>query len=301
MNIKPCLALASLSLLLLGGCKDSSLSANNCIDLNGGCNVTTPPPSVVISSKINDTGIDWCANDNTNRNADATDKVQGCDDYSISHPMQDGHTGRDAQARAGTLVKIGAGHAGFDFTKLSAVDGTALAIQNAAWDDAGNEAAGTQWGCVRDNVTGLIWETKTNTAGLHNSSNTYTWFNDDATNNGGANGVANGGSCTGSDCDTKAYVSAVNALNSNSGLCGANDWRLPSKEELQSIVHKGTVNPAIDTTFFPNTQSNYYWSASAYAYVYNSDYAWIVYFNYGFESSSSKSYSRYARLVRAGQ
>jgi hypothetical protein len=36
-----------------------------------------------------------------------------------TYPRQDGRFGRDAKARAGTLTKIGAGVAGFDYTKVA--------------------------------------------------------------------------------------------------------------------------------------------------------------------------------------
>ena len=54
------------------------------------------------------------------------------------------------------------GHAGFSFTKL---------------DRNGNPlpAAATSWSCVRDNVTGLTWEVKTNDGGIHDKDNTYWW------------------------------------------------------------------------------------------------------------------------------
>lgn len=61
---------------------------------------------------------------------------------------QDANAGRDDAASGGTLVKIGAGAAGFDFTKLAA-DGAVL--------PAG--AGAPQWRCTRDNVTGLVWRT----------------------------------------------------------------------------------------------------------------------------------------------
>ena len=47
---------------------------------------------------------------------------------------------------------------------------------------------------------------------------------------------------------------------------GYSDWRLPNRNELQSIVDYSRYNPAIDTTFFPGTVASYYWSSTTYAY-----------------------------------
>jgi uncharacterized repeat protein (TIGR02543 family) len=129
------------------------------------------------SIQLNDTGIDWCADGDTN-NLDCP--VAG-------YPGQDGVYGRDTLARAGLLEKVGAGAAGFDFTKLDA-NGQDL------------PATATDWTCVRDNVTGLIWEVKTTDGGLRDKDQTYTWD------------------------DSFTYASDVNTQ----ALCGFNDWRVPT-------------------------------------------------------------------------
>jgi hypothetical protein len=109
-------------------------------------------------------------------------------------------SGRDALAAAGALAKKGVGHAGFDYAKLDA-NGAELPADAA------------QWSCVRDNVTGLIWEIKTGDGGLHDKDWTYTWHEPDKTKNGGKPGRKNGGSCgKTSRCDTQGFVRAVNAI-----------------------------------------------------------------------------------------
>ncbi|EPO2947314.1 DUF1566 domain-containing protein [Vibrio cholerae] len=224
---------------------------------------------------LNDTGIDWCANGSQN-NLDCP--VQG-------YEGQDGEHGRDAQALAGKLPKVGAGTAGFDFTKL---------------DASGEElpASASDWSCVRDNVTGLIWEVKqpAGSAGLRDANHTYSWYNPDNNTNGGHAGKQNGGTCQGSACDTYAFVNAVNSQ----GLCGASDWRLPSVHELFSIVHSGRSAPAIDPSYFPHTsQHSGYWSSSPYAY--DSNRVWGVNFDYGGAGYGYKGDSPHVHLVRAGQ
>ncbi|EIY4763876.1 DUF1566 domain-containing protein [Vibrio cholerae] len=224
---------------------------------------------------LNDTGIDWCADGNQN-NLDCP--VQG-------YEGQDGEHGRDALARKGQLQKIGGGAAGFDFTKL---------------DNSGNPLPETasEWSCVRDNVSGLIWEVKqpAGSAGLRDANHTYSWYNPDNSTNGGHAGTQNGGTCQGSACDTDAFVNAVNSQ----GLCGASDWRLPSVNELLSIVHNGRVEPAIDQNYFPHTsQYNWYWSSSPCANY--SDYTWGVESSVGLVFDRNKGSSHLVRLVRAGQ
>jgi|GEM_PF-3194727 len=237
------------------------------------------------SLPLNDTGIDWWANENTNY---------------ITAPLTS-HPGQDTKARAGTLQKVGAGAKGFDFTKLGA-DGQPLAVQNGTWSDSGNENAGTKWSCVKDNRTGLIWEVKVNDpVHLRHRGHTYTWYNPDSATSGGDAGTRNDGSCgAGNTCDTQGFVEAVNAA----GFCGASDWRMPRAAELQSIVDYGRYNPAIDTDFFPNTQSSIFWSSSPYAY--SAGGTWSLGFDYGFVGNFygegyGKSNSFQARLVRGGQ
>jgi len=232
---------------------------------------------------LNDTGITDCWNDTGVANGSVA--ADGG-----THPRQDCRYGRDAAAAAGTLPKVGAGSKGFDFTKI-ANNGSVLPASATLGSGA------TDWACTRDNVTGLIWEVKTS-SGLRSKSYTYTWYDSNSSTNGGSVGTASGGSCeTTGRCDTEKFVADVNSV----GLCGASNWRMPSRQELVSIVDysRPYPGPSIDTPYFPNTPASSFWSASAYAD--DSGGAWFVVFGYGYASSLVKYGSYQVRLVRAGQ
>jgi hypothetical protein len=81
-------------------------------------------------------------------------------------------------------------------------------------------------------------------------------------------------------------------------LAGYSDWRLPNRNELQSIVDYSRENPAIDTTFFPGTVTSEYWSSTTGAGI--TSIAWYIYFGYGSVSSYVKTGYCYVRAVRGG-
>jgi hypothetical protein len=208
-------------------------------------------------------------------------------------PGQDGQRGADIIEQNGLIEKAGRGKAGFDFTRL-----------NANGDE--QDANADSWSCVRDNVTGLVWEVKTNDGAFQDTDYTYSWYSE--TVNGGFAGDQTGANatCLLANCNTAAYVQAVNAQ----GLCGFYDWRLPTHDELFSLMHLGIADDvAIDEEYFPNTgavttEPLWYWTSVPSADGVNSDdaqNAWALDFDSGVDNFLNKSSAVRVRLVRAGR
>ncbi len=91
-----------------------------------------------------------------------------------------------------------------------------------------------------------------------------------------------------------------------------NDWRLPSRNELQTIVDYTQYDPSINREAFPDTMSFYYWSSTTPVGIFWSpasttpfgitDHAWRVDFTIGSVGYYGYKYnSYYVRAVRAGQ
>jgi hypothetical protein len=94
-------------------------------------------------------------------------------------------------------------------------------------------------------------------------------------------------------------LKAASQFNAEGGYADYRDWRVPNIKELNSIVERRCVNPAINTAVFPNTPSGGTWSSSPSADA--SEYAWGVTFSYGHEAHGFKASSNSLRLVRGGQ
>jgi hypothetical protein len=125
-----------------------------------------------------------------------------------------------------------------------------------------NAFADNNDGTITDNATGLMWQKE-------KAPGSYTWQ------------------------QAKNYCD-------NLTLAGKNDWRLPTKNELQSIVDYGDYNPAMSTVF--GTFDSYYpfWSSTVSAG--SSDDAWYVSFDEGETYFREKTFSSYyVRAVRGGK
>jgi len=131
------------------------------------------------------------------------------------------------------------------------------------------EAIAPSWSMVRDNRSGLTWEIKTETEGLHYWKQRYDW--------------------------QTAQTDFIDRLN-NEKFGGADDWRLPTVRELVSITEKFRFLPAINTVYFPFTRAHDYWSAVPDAG--DAANAWRVHFCRGYVNSMPTTNEYYVRAVR---
>jgi hypothetical protein len=116
-------------------------------------------------------------------------------------------------------------------------------------------------GTVTDNVTGLIWQQ--------------------------------------SDDDNKRTWAAAGSYCTNLTLAGSSNWRLPTTNELMSLIDYSVPypGPTIDSLFSGTSASaSGYWSSSSHAGY--PDSAWDVTFYYGYVGYSNKTYYGYVRCVR---
>ena len=212
-----------------------------------------------INILVRNEGIDFQApvNDSGLRNRAAAGNT--CD-----IPQKDCLSGRDF-----THNDDSDGVAGFSFTKL---------------DESGNELLATadNWHCVKDNVTGLIWEVKTDHTEpslrtLRDKRWIYSYYKQRFVDSDGSDGIDNGppnygtdriyggpadiginslGDFCGNDqliCTSEQYVKDVNTIK----LCGYTDWRIPRYVELFSLKILNEYELSFDKNYFPDTQDAY--------------------------------------------
>ncbi|RTE87764.1 MULTISPECIES: DUF1566 domain-containing protein [Gammaproteobacteria] len=220
---------------------------------DGSAQVSATPVSAGASAGgLNDTGATNCAS--------AMSANVSCLNFMV--PDQDAEHGRDADLANSNLTKEGDGAGSLDLTKLNA-GGVALTVQDQAWDNGGNEVVGTQWSCVQDNVTGLVWDSRVNdVTNYRHKENFYTWYNSTPTENGGDAGLEEDTmavppfACVDGICNTESYVAELNA----SAHCGFTDWRLPTMPEMYDLF--GSEH-RVDADYFPHiVPMTPYWTAN---------------------------------------
>ena len=147
--------------------------------------------------------------------------------------------------------------------------------------------------CVYDSSTGLFWEGKT-ANGIRAGTGSYT--NYDSTSSAQKSG---GGIPTQAEIDASTNsIGYVNSVNAGSGLCGFTNWRLPTKEELLGIVDLSQASAEkIDSSWFPNTQADRYWTSSPNVNNSNTS-ARVVQFNDGGEFYGYREQGYPVRLMR---
>ncbi|HOX43325.1 MAG TPA: DUF1566 domain-containing protein [Myxococcota bacterium] len=114
-------------------------------------------------------------------------------------------------------------------------------------------------GVVEDQVTGLAWQQAT-------PVETYDWW------------------------EARDYCQALS-------LGGHDDWRLPSRVELVSLLDLGRIDPTIDPGAFPGTPSDFYWSSSPVPFL---GFAYGVRFELGFVYDHDANGGGRVRCVRGG-
>jgi hypothetical protein len=129
-------------------------------------------------------------------------------------------------------------------------------------------------GTVTDNLTGLMWEQKTNDGGKRDKNLTYTWK------------------------DALAYCETL-------VHAGFSDWRLPNTKELERVVDLNASNPAIDTEYFANTSNGKYWTSTTCTKCHQRK-AFTIDFSsgelyYGNKLKDDVYFENYVRCVRTAE
>ncbi len=110
-----------------------------------------------------------------------------------------------------------------------------------------------------------------------------------------------GASCATGTAGEFTWSNALSAAK-NSSFAGFTDWRVPSKQELESIVDDTCSNPAINVGVFPGVSvSTFSWTSTTF--VNQTDLAWGVDFTPGYPDGRKKADGSFGavRLVRGGQ
>ena len=115
--------------------------------------------------------------------------------------------------------------------------------------DNNGKPTATNAHCASNASSGLTWELKTDDGGVHDKDNVYRW---------GGTGAEKTGTIFFDD-----WNNLLIATNKEK-LCGFDDWRAPTIDELKTLATNIGKNPAIDTSTFPLTLAMPYWSVSTY-------------------------------------
>jgi len=122
---------------------------------------------------------------------------------------------------------------------------------------------------IRDDTNGTVIDTKTNLMWQDNSDNNIS-------------GLRKGWTDTLNYCE-------------NLTLAGYSDWRLPNYNELESLVDRSRLNPAISPIFKYVGTTSYYWTSTRY----DESNAWFVRFSDGEGATGATIFDgAYVRCVR---
>ena len=200
------------------------------------------------------------------------------------------------------------------------------ALANARFVDNGD-------GTITDTTTGLMWEKKSDDGTIHDKDNKYTWTRKrsgacemtgsvlDCTPGTEPNGTVFTDflrAMNNASCESKDSVLECDQSTPEQGFAGYTDWRLPSAEELLTLLEpwdfltnmRNFFNPKAAAIFHAGcmagctvttcscTKANRYWSSdSGKNYPPN---ACTVHFLTGQRDVDFKGNSNYVRAVRGG-
>jgi hypothetical protein len=125
------------------------------------------------------------------------------------------------------------------------------------------DLGGAGRGVVTDQVTGLVWQRQP-------LPGTHGW------------------------ADARAACACL-------ALAGHDDWRLPTRMELVSLVDYTRSEPAIDVAAFPDTAPVWFWTSSLLAddsLAPGATFAWFVYFENGYSNFHETDAAYRVRCVR---
>ena len=156
-------------------------------------------------------------------------------------------------------------------------DGELRRGEPRSYQDNGN-------GTIRDKRTALTWEKLANDGSIHDKDNTYSWS------------------------DAFAKIDDLNTA----AFAGASDWRLPNESELETIIDRGAVFPAVSSAFNTGcaagctvltcscilSSEEIFWSSTTY--VNSPASAWLVNFFDGTAYTDVKTTGKRVRAVRGG-
>jgi hypothetical protein len=151
-------------------------------------------------------------------------------------------------------------------------------------------------GTITDTTTGLVWEKQSDDGTVHDQHNRYSWS---LSGSAAPNGTA--------------FTLLLNVLNATN-FGGHRDWRLPTLDELQTIVARGAIvpgqpvvppqfnsgcRPGCSVTQCSCTTPLNYWTSTTNA-AYDQQ-AWYVLFNTGDTGVGFKTLEFPTRAVRGGR